>query len=173
MLESLGVKTVVTGCAGCYSVLGEEYPEIQKPSYKVVHLVEMLADLVKDGALEPKSEVPMKATYHDPCHLGRYCGIYDAPRDILAALPGFELVEMQRSRDNSWCCGAGAGVRTAFPEFAEWAAKERFYEASEHGAEVLVTACPFCEQNLRGASDGMEVKNIFELLASSVGLGGE
>ncbi len=173
MLESLGVKTVVTGCAGCYSVMGEEYPEIRKPSYKVVHMVEMLADLVADGALEPEAEVAMKAAYHDPCHLGRYCGVYDPPRDILRALPGFELVEMQRSRDNSWCCGAGAGVRTAFPEFAEWAARERLYEASEHGAEALVTACPFCEQNLRGASDGMEVRNVIELLAESVGLGGE
>jgi Fe-S oxidoreductase len=173
VLEGLGVKTIVTGCAGCYSVLSEEYPEIQKPSYKIVHLVDMLADLVKEGALVPKGEVNMKMTYHDPCHLGRYCGVYDPPREILEAIPGLELVEMQRSRDNAWCCGAGAGVRTAFPDFAQWAAEERLYEASETGAEALVTACPFCEQNLRGASDGMEVKSIFELLAGSVGVGGE
>ena len=93
----------------------------------------MLAELVKEGALEPKGEVAMNVTYHDPCHLGRYCEVYDAPREVLEAIPGLELVEMQRSRDNAWCCGAGAGVRTAFPEFAAWSAGKRLYEATETG----------------------------------------
>ena len=111
----------------------------------------------------------MKVTYHDPCHLGRYCEVYDAPREVLAAIPGLELVEMQRSRDNAWCCGAGAGVRTAFPEFAAWSAGERLYEAKETGAEAVVTACPFCEQNLRNVADGFEVMSVVDLLARSLG----
>ncbi len=170
-LSALGVSRVVTGCAGCYSVLKEEYPELGKLPFKVLHLTELFAELIGDGSLSPTGEVPMRATYHDPCHLGRYCKVYDPPREILGAIPGLELIEMQRSRDNSWCCGAGAGVRTAYPEFAAWTAGERLFEAAESGAEVIVTACPFCEMNLRESADGMEVKNVFELLARSVGVG--
>ena len=172
-LKALGVKTIVTGCSGCYSVLKEEYPELEKLPFEVKHITELLAELIKEGKLEPKGEVAMTVTYHDPCHLGRYCEVYDAPREVLQAIPGLELVEMQRSRDNAWCCGAGAGVRTAFPEFAAWSAGERLYEAKETGAEAVVTACPFCEQNLRGAADGYEVLSVVDLLARSLGEGGE
>jgi len=171
-LKDLGAETIVTGCAGCFSVLGEEYPELTDLPFKVKHLTEFLADLIDDGKLKPGKKLPARVTYHDPCHLGRYCGVYEPPRRILSSIPELELVEMQRSRDNSWCCGAGAGVRTAFPEFASWTAGERLFEASESGAEMLATACPFCEINLREASGGMEVKNVFELLAESVGGGG-
>ena len=170
-LKKLGVKTVVTGCSGCYSVLKEEYPELEDLPFEVKHITEMLASLVKEGRADPQGEVAMKVTYHDPCHLGRYCEVFDAPREVLEAIPGLELAEMQRSREKGWCCGAGAGVRTAFPEFAAWSAGERLYEAKETGAEAVATACPFCEQNLRAAADGFEVLSVVDLLARSLGRG--
>jgi Fe-S oxidoreductase len=121
-------------------------------------------------------------TYHDPCHLGRLSetkipsggkeervlgvlpvkdipkavgmnGIFDPPRNIIQSIPGMELLEMERRREYSWCCGSGGGVKSAFPEFALWSAEERLEEAKATGAEALVTCCPWCEKNLKDAVD--------------------
>jgi heterodisulfide reductase subunit D len=114
----------------------------------------------------------MQVTYHDPCHLGRYCELYEVPRRILEAIPGLELVEMPRNRDKAWCCGAGAGVKTNYPDFAAWVAEQRLEEAKETGAEALVTACPFCEGNLSDTSQsmesGMDVYDVTDLLIKSL-----
>jgi Fe-S oxidoreductase len=96
----------------------------------------------------------MKVTYHDPCHLGRHLGengLYDAPRDVLRAVPGLELVEMTRIRENAWCCGAGAGVSQSDPDYAMWTANERLREAKGTGATALVTSCGWCEKNFKDA----------------------
>ena len=96
----------------------------------------------------------MKVTYHDPCHLGRHLGdegLYDAPRNVLQSLPGIELAEMERHRENAWCCGAGAGVSQSDTDMALWTAHERLQEAAATGAEALVTACPWCERNFKDA----------------------
>jgi len=90
-------------------------PEIE---FEVIHITELIASLVKEEKLKFTKEVPMTVTWHDPCHLGRHCGTYEEPRDILKAIPGIRLVEMERIKDQAWCCGAGAGVKTAFPENA-------------------------------------------------------
>ena len=90
----------------------------------------------------------MTVTWHDPCHIGRHCGIYEEPRDILKAIPGLRLVEMERIKDQGWCCGAGAGVRIAYPDHAFKIAEERIEEAKATGAEAIATCCPYCEQNL-------------------------
>jgi Fe-S oxidoreductase len=115
---------------------------------EVYHISEYLHKLLKEGKLSFKKQMPLKVTWHDPCHIGRHCGIYEEPREILKAIPGVELVEMERIKDQGWCCGAGAGVRTAFPDMALTIATERIEEAKETGAEALVTSCPYCEQNL-------------------------
>ncbi|MGW8322021.1 MAG: (Fe-S)-binding protein, partial [Thermodesulfobacteriota bacterium] len=138
----------------------------------VLHIVEFVDDLIREGRLKPTREVARKVTYHDPCHLGRYCGVYDAPRNILASIPGLEFQEMERIREWAWCCAAGGGVRTAFPEeMAKWAAGLRLEEAADTGADTLVTACPFCEQNLgesAKASGGLEVVDILKIVAEAV-----
>ena len=104
--------------------------------------------------------------------MGRYANIYDTPRKILNAIPGVELVEMERIRRSSFCCGAGGGVKTEFPEFALWVGKERIKEAKNTGADYLVSACPFCEQNLSDANAsseaGMEVVDLMKLLGEVV-----
>jgi Fe-S oxidoreductase len=171
--NNAGVSTVVVSCADGLSHLKLLYPKLNiKMNFEVLHLLEYLDRLLREGRLEFTVEVPMKVTYHDPCHLGRYAGVYDAPRDILRRIPGIELVEMERRREHSWCCGAGGGVKQAYPEFSLWAAGERIREAKETGAAALVTACPWCERNFREAvkqsGETIEVYDIAEIAARAV-----
>ncbi len=148
MLNRLEVERVITSCAGCYSILKHAYPEIAKVEYKVQSFPEYLEELIGQGRLKLTRPLDLKVTYHDPCHLGRYAEVYDAPRSVLQAIPGLELTEMKRNREKSWCCGAGAGVKTSYPDFAQWIGEQRVQEALDTGAEVLASACPFCEGNL-------------------------
>lgn len=160
---------VLTACAGCYSTFKHSYEaELNKP---IFHMVEFLNERLKEGRLSPAVEIRKRVTYHDPCHLGRYFGIYEAPRNLLRCIPGIEFVEMERVRERSWCCGAGGGVRSGNPELAFNTAAERINEAQAYGAEWLITACPFCEQNLAEASkavNGPPVKDLISLLSEAI-----
>jgi Fe-S oxidoreductase len=171
--NNAGVSTVVVACADGLSHLKLLYPKLNiKMNFEVLHLVEYLDLLSKEDRIKFTVEVPMKVTYHDPCHLGRYAGIYDAPRDILRRIPGIELVEMERSREQSWCCGAGGGVKQAYPEFSLWAANERIMEAKGTGATALVTSCLWCEKNFKEAikeyGENIEIYDIAEITAQAV-----
>lgn len=99
-------------------------------------------------------------------------GVYQQPRDILKSIPGVDFVEMIRIRENSWCCGAGGGVKEAFPDFAEWSAKERIAEIREVGAETLITTCPRCKENfvhtIKALGDNIEVYDISEFIKESI-----
>ena len=99
-------------------------------------------------------------------------GVYEPPRDVLKAIPGLELVEMERIKEASWCCGAGGGVRDAYPEFSSWTALERIEEAKSTGAEAIVTACPWCETNFIGAVNRigakMKVFDVMELVQQAI-----
>lgn len=181
-----GIKTVVTSCADCYHAFKRLFPKLGA-QIEVLHTIEYINRLIKEGKIKFRSDVPMIVTYHDPCHLGRQgepyvpwhgvekkvlnqiivyepkrpryngaWGIYNAPRDILKAIPSIQLVEMQRIREYSWCCGAGGGVREAYPEYSNWTAIERITEAKTTGAEALVSACPWCERNFLDAVSGMK-----------------
>ncbi len=170
-LNATSARKIVTACAGCFSTLRGEYGE--RLDAEVLHIVEFVDELIRQGRLEPTREVARKVTYHDPCHLGRYIGVYDAPRNILESIPGLAFDEMERIREWAWCCAAGGGVRTAFPEeMAKWAAGLRLEEAADTGADTLVTACPFCEQNLGEAAKagdfGLEVVDILKIVAEAV-----
>jgi Fe-S oxidoreductase len=176
-VKASGAHTLVTPCADGFAAFRFLYPRMGKDlGCEVVHLSEFLGGLVSSGRLRPRREVPISVTWHDPCHLGRMGeaflgdwagdkldrpmsmkragrkGVYDAPRDLLAAIPGLELTEMERIKEYSWCCGAGGGVYEAYPEFARWAAGERLDEAAATGAEALVTSCPWCERVFRDAA---------------------
>jgi len=170
-LNKTRAKRIVSACAGCYSTLKNEYGEGLEP--EVMHIVEFIDELIQDGRLKPDRPVNRKVTYHDPCHIGRYCGVYDAPRRILKSIPGIEFREMERIREWAWCCAAGGGVRTAFPEkMAGWAAGLRLEEAIDTGADTLVSACPFCEQNLgetaKAKTLDLEVVDIMKILSDAV-----
>ncbi|RJP33095.1 MAG: (Fe-S)-binding protein [Actinobacteria bacterium] len=198
-VKASGARTLVTACSDCYYTFMYLYPKNGLDlGVEVLHITELVGRMIEEGRIEPAGEVPMRVTYHDPCHLGRRgesykegwsggdkllrpvrfkqsgrLGVFDPPRDIIRALPGIELVEMERIREYSWCCGAGGGVLEAFPEFASWTAGDRLEEAAATGAEALVTACPWCVRVFRDAvtERGMEMKiyDVMELLASSLG----
>jgi Fe-S oxidoreductase len=97
-------------------------------------------------------------------------GVYQQPRDILKAIPGVELVEMIRMKENAFCCGAGRGTKEAFPDFADWAAKERLREVKAVGAKALVATCPWCKENFAKAAgkDGVKVLDISEIILAAI-----
>lgn len=173
-LNSLGIKTMVTACAGCYSTFVHSYDG--ELNFEIIHFIEWVDRMIKDGKLKFKKELNIKATYHDPCHIGRYGGekgIYDPPRDVLKALPGVEFVEMERIREYSWCCGAGGGAKIAYPDFALWTAKERWDEAMDvAGAKIMTSCCPFCEINLGDAAKaipGAQMLDVMQLVDKALG----
>ena len=105
-----GADTVITSCSGCFKTINSDYPKLAgSQDYKVKHVLELIKDLISDGNLK-FPETNLKVTYHDPCHLGRHSKMYDIPRDVLRSIPGFELVEMERNRENARCCRGGGGV---------------------------------------------------------------
>ncbi len=172
LFKNLGIKTVVTSCAGCYRTLKIDYPKIINKSLdvKIMHISEFINSLITQDKIKIEKEKPIKITYHDPCHLGRHSGVFDEPRVVLKSIPKLELIEMRRIRENSWCCGAGGGVKSGFKDWAVEIAEERVKEAENTGAEYLITSCPFCLRNLRDAAkkmgSKMKIMGIVELLTN-------
>ncbi|MBC7109780.1 MAG: (Fe-S)-binding protein [Archaeoglobi archaeon] len=158
---------IITTCAGCYRTFKFDYPEFFDINAEILHTTEIVAELLREGRLKV-SPMKTKIIYHDPCHLGRHSGVYEPPREILSMIPGAELVEFERSREESLCCGAGAGVRSAFPELSRRIASQKVREAENKGADLIVSACPFCEYNLRDASERVRVADILELISELV-----
>ena len=177
MFNDMGVKKLVTICPFCYSTFKRDYPDVgDKMNFEVVHILELVDQLIAQGKLRLSKPINLSVTYHDPCHLGRisdagisgtgtFTGIYAQPRRILSRIPGVELVEMDRNKDDNWCCGAGGWLRNGYPELARWTADKRIEEAEATGAEALVTYCPHCEENLGEAIQrrGNKIK-IYDLL---------
>ncbi len=166
-LNALGIKKLVTVCAGCYSTFLHNYAE--DLNFEIVHLSELMEDMIKNGTLKFNKSLDMKVTYHDPCHLGRYGGkedgCYDPPREVLKAIPGVELVEMNRIRHYSFCCGSGGGVKSAHPEVASNAAMMRWEEAMDvAGTKIMTTCCPFCEINLGEAAKQIEGAQMLDVM---------
>ncbi len=142
--DKLKGERVVVSCAGCYRTFREDYPQMVG-EVDVVHISQLLEELISEVKLQLKKE-EVKVTYHDPCHLGRHLREYDAPRRVLE-MKG-DLVEMDKNREESRCCGSGGGVKSAYPELSESMAEHRADDAIRTGADVLVTCCPFCVLNL-------------------------
>ena len=162
-----GIRTVVTACGSCRRIWGE-YPKDALNGVRVVHAVEYLDELVRKGRLKFTKRNSKKVAYHDPCHLGRGAGVYDAPRNILRALPGVELVEMPRNRRWSWCCGGGGGVPESYPELARWNAEDRLNEAKAAGAELLLTTSAVCHRSFTLAQRTLPTRELLEFVAESI-----
>jgi len=171
--NDLGIKTLVTSCAGCLKTIKEDYKKVAKMNFDVKHTLELIVDLIKAGTLKLKKPVNLKVTYHDPCHLGRHAGIFDAPRELLSLIPGIEFIEMERNRENSRCCGAGGGLKSGYPDMQNLISQKRVDDALATGATELVSACPFCYQGLQVGIQAMDapikMRDITELVCMALG----
>ncbi len=157
--KKLHVKTIVTVCPEGYLTLKRDYPNILNRTsdtgsekgengwdFKVVHITEYLAELLKNGKLSfPEDNMfrDLTVTYHDPCRLGRFMGVYDAPRSLLTAIPGLNVNEMEHNRNRSLCCGVSSWTNCTSTSFS--IRSERLQEAKSTGAKKLITSCPKCQ----------------------------
>lgn len=176
ILNNYGIKKIVTACPHCYNTLKNEYPALGG-TYEVIHHTTLLQQLLDDGKIRLKEDSDLKnkkITYHDSCYLGRANDIYDAPRKVLEALKA-ELVEMKRCRSNGMCCGAGGAQM--FKEEEKGTTRiniERSNEAIGTGAEVIASACPFCNTmmtdgvKLAEKEESVQVLDIAELIAQAI-----
>ena len=168
-INKTGAKKVITSCAGCYRTMKKDWLKLGADyAFEIYHTVELVKKLMDEGRLIIKSEYNKTVTYHDPCHLGRHMGIYEVPREVYGKIPGINLVEMSRNRENAWCCGAGGGVKIGYPEWSVEISLERLEEAKDTDASVISSICPFCRTNLSDANEkynmGFEVIDLIEIL---------
>lgn len=164
---------VVTHCPHCLHTIGKEYGKFEDGAFDTIHHTELLDELLKAGKLQPKKKLNEKMTFHDPCYLGRHHGEYNAPRELLKAA-GVNLVEMDKNKDKSVCCGMGGGnMWYELPE-GENLAKNRLKDVAEASKEKLATGCSFCLINFnssRGEVPAVEeivIEDVASILAKSV-----
>jgi Fe-S oxidoreductase len=170
-LNELKVKKVIANCPHCFNTIKNEYPQFGG-NYEVINHTELLNELVKQGKLKPTGEVNQEVAYHDPCYLGRYNRVFDAPREVLQSIPGLKLVELDRKRENSFCCGAGGG-KIWMEEDAPRVNWNRFEEVEANNPDTLAVACYFCDTMFEDAAkhagkDDFEIKDISVILRESV-----
>ncbi len=154
--EKHGVKKIVTIDPHAYNIFKNEYPDFGFEA-EVIHHTEMLIDLIREGRLKPKGRIDQRITYHDSCYLGRYNDVYDPPRAILEAIPGLEVVEMVRTKENAMCCGAGGGLMWSEETVGHRINVARTEQALEVNPNMISTACPYC---LTMISDGTKAKEV-------------
>jgi len=148
-IKATGARELITPCAGCYKTFRNLYPEIGDMGVQLYHSVHYLDKLIRDGKIKLKRDLGKRVTYHDPCDLGRTFKIFDEPRDILQQIPGLEFAEMEKNKLYARCCGGGGGVMASDPEIAVQMASVRVKDAIDIDAEIIVSGCSACKDNLR------------------------
>jgi len=172
LFQKAGVKKIITLSPHAYNVFRNEYPD----GFEVFHYTKILRELIEQGKLKPSSKLNMRVTYHDPCFLGRHAGEYEAPREVLKAVPGLKLIEMERNGENAFCCGGGSGnfYTDFFGGGENSPSRIRVREAYKTGAEILAVACPTCAVMLgeaikdEGVEEKLVVKDIAQIIGESV-----
>ena len=155
-INTMNARTLITGCAGCYSMFKEYYAGVN-----VIHFSEFLE---KRMYQIPLGGLDLTVTYHDPCHLGRSCNIYDAPRSIIEHI--CDLVEMSMAKEKAQCCGGGGGVRLGYPHLSA-AITTELIQNIPNGVDYVITSCPLCFRNLSDA--GIQVLDLADLVWLSMG----
>jgi len=172
ILRSYNVKKIVTACPHCYNTLKNEYPQFGG-EFEVIHHTELIADLLKEDKLKIIKSDRNVVTYHDPCYLGRYNDIYEPPRQILNNMPDVTMVEMERNKERSFCCGGGGGHMWLEERIGQRISEMRIEQALATQAQVVATACPYCLQmfddaiKARAVEESLKVIDIAELIAQS------
>jgi len=172
--RELGIETLVASCAGCYRVWKQEYPAVIKEDlgFEVLHSSELLAQLMDADKLRLNKRVRSTVTYHDPCEIGRHCGVYEAPRKILENIPGIRLVELHRTKGECRCCGGGGLLKAVNPSLALDIASEKLDEVAAIGAKIVTSGCAACKLNLgdaiREREVDLEMLDITEIVARAL-----
>lgn len=171
VIRASGAKQVIFSCPEGYHTFKEFYPKfLGELEFEPVHILDFLAAKLDEGVVQLEESDEKIVTYHDPCRLGRLAGVYDAPRKLLEAIPGIELKEMPRSRENGICCGTSGWMNCS--SCSKEIQIQRLQEAKETGAETLVTACPKCQIHLRCAKQafGLEtdITDLFDLVSERI-----
>jgi glycolate oxidase len=176
--KQLGLKEIVTTCAGCYRTFKDLYPKYSElNNVQVFHTVEYLEKLITSGQITFKDGAnKIKVVYHDPCDIGRHMNIYDPPRNVLSKIPSVELVEFPLNKNLAKCCGGGGGLKAYDTEMSLEIAYKRIQQAQGVGAEIIVSACPACKSNLQLAASRLrkekkgrlKVMDITELVAEAL-----
>jgi Fe-S oxidoreductase/nitrate reductase gamma subunit len=175
-LKKYQFRRIVTACPHCFNTLSNEYPSFGG-EWEVVHHSQLIGELISAGRLKLSQSLNRVIVFHDSCYLGRYNEIYDAPRDVITAVPGVDLIEMARSREDGLCCGGGGGA-TWLEVHGERPVQEiRLEEAEATHPNIIASACPFCMlmfdlggKTLYFDEKGIELKDIAELVAESITL---
>jgi len=173
-LEKYNIKKIITACPHCFHSLKNEYKQFGG-NYEVYHHSEIIGKLIKEGSINLQNELAKTVTYHDSCYLGRYNEIYDEPRNSISKINKVNLVEMNRTRDRGFCCGAGGGRMFLEETEGKRINVERVEEALKLKPDVIASACPFCMimlndgvKSFETASDLVEIKDISELILESL-----
>ncbi|WCR24944.1 heterodisulfide reductase-related iron-sulfur binding cluster [Paenibacillus thiaminolyticus] len=171
--QKYNVRKIVTACPHTYNTLKNEYPEFGLEA-EVLHHSELLDELVRTGKLVPRHEVEERITYHDSCYLGRYNGVYEQPRNVLRAIRGVTLLEMERTRENGMCCGAGGGMMWMEETAGKRVNLARTEQALAAKPTVISSACPYCltmmedGTKLLEAEEAVQTRDIAEILELAV-----
>jgi Fe-S oxidoreductase/nitrate reductase gamma subunit len=175
MFDTIGVKKIITACPHCFNTFKNEYPQFGK-TFEVIHHTEMIRDLIRKGAFGPLDAYAGlgPVVFHDPCYLGRYNRIYDAPREIAECVPGVRLVEAERRKRISFCCGGG-GVRMWMEEkIGTRINAERCDQLRATGAKTIATACPYCMIMLddaikdKGLADDIKIMDLAQMVEGAM-----
>jgi len=187
LFNRYGIREIVTSSPHCFHTFRNEYPAFQtllspeeRVTFRVRHYSQLLSDLVRSGTLTFDNPLPVTVTFHDPCYLGRHNHIFDAPREVINAIPGVRLVEMEHNRADSLCCGGGGGRMWQDELDSDVKMSEiRIREAAATGAEIVITACPLClimledARKTTGLEDTIRVLDLNEFALMALGLSGE